>query len=123
MHVNNGPRLIPQVGASLPVQDKYGGFLDKTGQFPDDFAYFAEVAYKHFAPYAQYWVTFNEPLSICQLGYGIGIFAPGELLPVSTVDWTPNHPTEQSHPYPHSSQPMHIVKHTYAHVMSFLLEC
>jgi beta-glucosidase/6-phospho-beta-glucosidase/beta-galactosidase len=65
----------------LLAQDKYGGFLDKTGQFPKDFAYFAEVMYEALLPLGvKKWLTFNEPLSICHLGYGIGIFAPGEAL-------------------------------------------
>lgn len=67
-----GRRDLPQV-----LQDKYGGFIDKSGQFVKDFAYYAEAVFKALAPYTDQFVTFNEPLSICQLGYGISLFAPG----------------------------------------------
>lgn len=57
------------------LQDTYGGFLDY--QLSDDFAYYADIAFEHLGPYIKHWLTFNEPMSICQLGYGVGIYAPG----------------------------------------------
>lgn len=59
----------------LPLQEKYGGFLNK--QFQDDFVYYADAVFKHLGPFVQNWMTFNEPLSICQLGYADAVFAPG----------------------------------------------
>jgi len=43
----------------------------------DKFATYAEQAFDHFATKITDWVTFNEPTSICSLGYSIGAFAPG----------------------------------------------
>lgn len=57
------------------LQDTYGGFLDY--QLSDDFVYYADLAFQHLGPYVKHWLTFSEPMSICQLGYGVGIYAPG----------------------------------------------
>jgi len=42
----------------------------------DAFLEYAELAFKSF-PEVKDWATFNEPNSICSLGYAIGAFAPG----------------------------------------------
>jgi beta-glucosidase len=57
------------------LQDAYGGFLD--GQLADDYAYYADVVFGALGDLVGHWLTFSEPMSICQLGYGIGVFAPG----------------------------------------------
>jgi beta-glucosidase len=58
------------------LQDDYGGFLDP--QFADDFVHYADVVFGALHPLgAKHWITFSEPMSICQLGYGIGAAAPG----------------------------------------------
>jgi beta-glucosidase/6-phospho-beta-glucosidase/beta-galactosidase len=56
-------------------QDLYQGFLDP--QVAADFTNYADIAFREFGPYVKHWLTFNEPMSICQLGYGIGVHAPG----------------------------------------------
>ena len=58
-----------------PAQDLYGGFLDF--QLAEDFANYADIVFQHLGPYVKHWLTFNEPMSICQLGYGVGVHAPG----------------------------------------------
>lgn len=57
------------------LQDTYGGFLEQ--QFAEDFVYYADVVFQHLGPYVRHWLTFSEPMSICNLGYGVGIHAPG----------------------------------------------
>jgi len=42
----------------------------------EEFAAYAEAAFKAF-PSVTNWATFNEPNSVCSLGYAIGAFAPG----------------------------------------------
>ena len=59
------------------LQDRHGGFMDETGAFQDAFAYYADVLFRELGPYVKLWMTFNEPLSICELGYSKGVFAPG----------------------------------------------
>lgn len=61
---------MPQV-----LQDKYEGFISDKVQ--DDFAYYAEQAFKNFGGKVRKWTTFNEPWVICNLQYGNGDFAPG----------------------------------------------
>ena len=42
----------------------------------DEFVSYATVALKNF-PEIKNWATFNEPNSLCSLGYAVGAFAPG----------------------------------------------
>ncbi|KAI8463165.1 MAG: glycoside hydrolase superfamily [Monoraphidium minutum] len=57
------------------LQDMYGGFAD--AQFAEDFAYYADAAFRELGHLVRHWVTFNAPLAICQHGYGTGAIAPG----------------------------------------------
>jgi len=62
------------------LQDSYGGFAaEDPTRFAADFAAYAEVAFRELSGpgLVDAWITFNEPISICSLGYGSGIFAPG----------------------------------------------
>jgi len=43
----------------------------------DKFRTYASTCFKYFGDRVHYWLTFNEPLSFCNLGYGEGIHAPG----------------------------------------------
>lgn len=43
----------------------------------EEFAKYAKMAFDNFHEDVQDWATFNEPTSICSLGYAIGAFAPG----------------------------------------------
>jgi beta-glucosidase len=64
------------------LQDKYGGFAaEDPSVFAADFANYADVAFRELSGpgMVEEWITFNEPISICSLGYGIGIFAPGSM--------------------------------------------
>lgn len=54
------------------LQDKYGGLLSRN--FVDDFAYYADVAFKELGQYVEYWVMLNEPLVTCGMGYLSGKF-------------------------------------------------
>lgn len=61
---------LPQV-----LQDTYGGFLDQ--QLSEDFLYYADIVFAQLGPYVKHWLTFSDPMAICQLGYGVGVYAPG----------------------------------------------
>lgn len=62
---------LPQV-----LDSSYGGLLNAT-EFPQDYAYFADKAFEAFGEKVKLWLTFNEPISSCAFGYGIGMHAPG----------------------------------------------
>lgn len=40
------------------------------------FTYYAEVLYKRYGDRVKTWITFNEPASVCEYGYGSPLFAP-----------------------------------------------
>lgn len=50
-------------------------FLNET--VVEEFAQYATLAFEEFHTDVTDWATFNEPTSICSLGYSIGAFAPG----------------------------------------------
>lgn len=56
------------------LQDKYKGFLSPKIQ--EDFLYYADAVFKHLGPEVDQWMTFNEVISICELGYQLEVFAP-----------------------------------------------
>ena len=55
--------------------DSYGGFLGQ--QLVTDFATYASTVVAALGNRVTYWTTFNEPNSICSLGFGSGGMAPG----------------------------------------------
>ncbi|XP_063932811.1 myrosinase 1-like isoform X1 [Zophobas morio] len=57
-----------------PLHENVGGWLNET--IVDIFANYARLAFDLFGDRVKYWVTFNEPLSICQQGYETGGKAP-----------------------------------------------
>lgn len=61
---------IPQT-----LEDEYGGWRGEA--VVDDFAAFADMAFKHFSPWVKSWTTFNEALTFIGEGYGDGVHAPG----------------------------------------------
>ncbi|XP_073010431.1 beta-glucosidase 12-like [Typha latifolia] len=61
------------------LEDSYGGFL--SDNIVKDFRDFAWVCYREFGDRVKHWITFNEPLTYCALGYGTGSFAPGRCTP------------------------------------------
>lgn len=59
------------------LHEKHKGFLAEGTAFQDAFVYYADVLFRELGPLVKLWMTFNEPLSICELGYSAGVFAPG----------------------------------------------
>ena len=54
------------------LQDKYGGFMSP--KLAADFAYYADAVFGALEPLGVKWfLTFNEPMSICNLGYNNGV--------------------------------------------------
>lgn len=69
------------------LQDKYGGF--NSSQLVDDFVYYADTVFSHLGRFVQRWITFNEPLVTCDLGFKAGerpMVAPGLLVNCPRVD-------------------------------------
>eukprot|EP00879_Flechtneria_rotunda_P021136 GHRR01022267.1.p1 GENE.GHRR01022267.1~~GHRR01022267.1.p1 ORF type:complete len:461 (+),score=105.61 GHRR01022267.1:123-1505(+) len=60
---------LPQV-----LQDKYDGFM--SAQVQRDFLYYADALFRHLGDLVDQWMTFNEVISICELGYEKDVFAP-----------------------------------------------
>jgi beta-glucosidase len=56
------------------LQDK-GGWANReiVGWFED----YAKLIYKELGDLVDYWITFNEPICACMLGYWVGVHAPG----------------------------------------------
>lgn len=52
-----------------------GGWLNRS--IIDKFNDFADLCFSSFGDRVKNWVTFNEPISSCWLGYGVGVHAPG----------------------------------------------
>lgn len=68
----SGSAQLPDhtVTPNMSVQEKYGGF--QGSDVVADFVYFADVVFKELGQYVKYWVTFNEPLVTCILGFHAG---------------------------------------------------
>ncbi|KAI8904872.1 glycoside hydrolase superfamily [Gorgonomyces haynaldii] len=59
------------------LEDAYGAYLD-TEKFPEDFVYYADTVFNAFGDRVKDWLTVNEPLTYCILGYSYnGPMAPG----------------------------------------------
>ncbi|XP_076816813.1 uncharacterized protein LOC143462503 [Clavelina lepadiformis] len=63
------------------LEENYGGWLDQSGKVVDAFAAYADLCFKEFGNNVKFWITFNEPYIVAQLGYGWGSFAPGHFEP------------------------------------------
>ncbi|PKA54139.1 Beta-glucosidase 11 [Apostasia shenzhenica] len=61
------------------LEEEYNGFLDK--HIISDYKYFAKTCFDHFGEEVKHWITLNEPLTFCFLGYGLGSHAPGRCTP------------------------------------------
>lgn len=59
----------------LYMQESYGGWASR--RILDDFVHYADFCFQEFGSKVQRWITINEPLTFCQLGYGSGSHAPG----------------------------------------------
>eukprot|EP00884_Botryococcus_braunii_P004004 jgi/Botrbrau1/13604/Bobra.0069s0001.1 len=58
------------------LQDKYGGWTN-TSAIVRDFVNYVGTVVESFGDKVQYYATINEPSTICALGHGLGILAPG----------------------------------------------
>ncbi|KAF2721323.1 glycoside hydrolase family 1 protein [Polychaeton citri CBS 116435] len=58
------------------LYDRYGGFLNKE-EYVADFVNYAQIMFEALSSRVKYWITYNEPLISCTLGYSLGIAAPG----------------------------------------------
>ncbi|TPX38162.1 hypothetical protein SmJEL517_g00151 [Synchytrium microbalum] len=56
-------------------QEEYGGWTSV--KVVDDFNEFATVAFSKFGDRVKNWISINEPYTFCNMGYQMGIFAPG----------------------------------------------
>lgn len=57
------------------LEDEFGGWLDE--KIVQKFVRYAGVCYLAFGDRVKYWLTFNEPLTFTNLGYSVGMHAPG----------------------------------------------
>ncbi|XP_070663593.1 beta-glucosidase 12-like isoform X2 [Malus domestica] len=55
--------------------DEYGGFL--SARIVNDFQDFADLCFDQFGDRVKHWITLNEPCTVSNHGYAIGIHAPG----------------------------------------------
>jgi 6-phospho-beta-glucosidase len=54
----------------LLLQDEYGGF--NSSRVVDDFVYYADTVFNQLGRFVKTWVTFNEPLVTCDMGFKAG---------------------------------------------------
>lgn len=52
------------------LQDEYAGF--NSSRVVEDFVYYADTVFSHLGRFVKTWITFNEPLVTCDLGYKYG---------------------------------------------------
>jgi beta-glucosidase/6-phospho-beta-glucosidase/beta-galactosidase len=70
--------------------------------------HYADLAFKSFGDRVKTWITFNEPQLICDLGYNIGVHAPGLVSRAAAASaggaagWCPSSSTQKCCPLPHS---------------------
>merc|ERR1711953_852217 len=57
------------------LQTAYKGW--EGAQIVDDFGHYARLVFTEYGDKVKNWITLNEAEVVCDLGYGIGIFAPG----------------------------------------------
>ena len=57
------------------LEDAYGGF--RGAEIVNDFRDYADICFKNFGDRVKHWMTLNEPLTVVQQGYALGIMAPG----------------------------------------------
>nr|XP_026692500.1 uncharacterized protein LOC104266271 isoform X3 [Ciona intestinalis] len=89
------------------LQDKYEGWLDQSGEIVQAFAEYANFCFNNFGDRVKFWITFNEPFIVAQLGYGVAAFAPGHYSPGEGVYYAA-HSIIKSH-----AQAYHIYNNTY----------
>jgi len=58
------------------LHHRYGGWLNLE-ESTLDFERYARVVFEALGDRVKFWLTFNEPVVITTLGYGLGVFAPG----------------------------------------------
>ncbi|KAF5305140.1 hypothetical protein FQA39_LY09402 [Lamprigera yunnana] len=73
---NNIKPMITMYHWELPLSLSHlGGFTNR--DIAIWFEDYANILFTHFGDRVKMWITFNEPRIMCDLGYGLGDFAPG----------------------------------------------
>jgi len=86
---------LPQI-----LQDERDGWADEEADESGKginmaFKKYAEVCFENFGDQVKQWITFNEAEVVTDLGYGIGVFAPG--IANEKQKWRARHNTVRSH--------------------------
>ena len=66
------------------LEDEFNGWLDE--RIVKKFTIYAEVCFLNFGDRVKDWLTFNEPLTFVNLGYSVGMHAPGRCSDRSKCD-------------------------------------
>lgn len=61
------------------IEDKYLGFLSPL--IIKDYVDYIDVCFREFGDRVKHWITFNEPVIFCSMGYASGTLAPGRCSP------------------------------------------
>jgi len=75
------------------LQDSYDGWNDSGDQIVTDFADYARLCFDSFGDRVKFWITINEAEVVADLGYGIGVMAPGH----TGQQWRARHNTVRAH--------------------------
>ena len=59
------------------AQDAYGGF--NSSRVVDDYVYYADQVFSQLGRFVKTWITFNEPLVTCDMGFKGGEHTPHTL--------------------------------------------
>ncbi|KAF3330115.1 Beta-glucosidase 11 [Carex littledalei] len=82
------PRILPRMQPFVTVfhwdvpqaiEDKYLGFLSPL--VIKDYVDYSDICFKEFGDRVKHWITFNEPVIFCSMGYASGTMAPGRCSP------------------------------------------
>ena len=60
--------MIATICVTQDLQEKYGGWLDQSGKMVKAFTAYADLCFREFGDRAKFWITFNEPFIVAQLG-------------------------------------------------------
>eukprot|EP00058_Branchiostoma_floridae_P006069 XP_002591557.1 hypothetical protein BRAFLDRAFT_105090 [Branchiostoma floridae] len=77
------------------LQDRYGGWVNE--EIVEHYHNYATFAFQTFGDRVKYWLTFNEPMIFCSLGYTSGEHAPGIHDPTSVSGLSCGHTLLKAH--------------------------
>eukprot|EP00058_Branchiostoma_floridae_P022669 XP_002608159.1 hypothetical protein BRAFLDRAFT_125874 [Branchiostoma floridae] len=77
------------------LQDRYGGWVNE--EIVEHYDNYATFAFQTFGDRVKYWLTFNEPMVLCSLGYTSGEHAPGIHDPTSVSGLSCGHTLLKAH--------------------------